>query len=84
MHSCAQIAVDFEVTRQTVRNWIARGVRGVRLKASQVGGKVRVDRAEVERFQAALAALAAQKEPTPAPTIGRTGEAEQLKKRGLV
>ena len=52
------IAAEIGVEASTVLRWIARGIRGVRLVATRVGGRWRIDPADLDRFHAAQTRLA--------------------------
>lgn len=63
-----QVAEEFQVTAQTIRNWIDQGV----LPAARVGRAFRIRRADVDalldRAQAESGSLAAQRDPwSPEP-----------------
>ena len=43
------------VSRQTLRNWNRRGLHGVRLPLTRIGGRLYCDPEELRRFTAAVA-----------------------------
>ena len=58
-----QIAEELSVDATTVRRWSTNGIRGIRLRGTQIGGRRYVDRRDLDEFLAACAAAAGVDSP---------------------
>lgn len=52
-YTVKRVADTFDVHQLTVRRWIKRGIRGVKLRADRIGNHYRISQSDLDRFLAA-------------------------------